>query len=204
MSTVTPVSRTVPIPRRSPIARFIVRRPIAAFLIGAYVVGLPLLTIFTTASSLPSFVTTAVGLTFTYVALLGSALTVTWVIGGRGGLVRFSARFLQWRFGVTRWLYIVLALPALTIGFAALTGTLQTPAGGWSALMISFLLQTFIYGALEVNIAEEGAWSGLVQSRLAERHGILGGALRTAAPFVAMHLPLQFTPGWTAASVAMG
>ena len=85
MSTVTPVSRTVPIPRRSPIARFIVRRPIAAFLIGAYVVGLPLLTIFTTASSLPSFVTTAVGLTFTYVALLGSALTVTWVIGGRGG-----------------------------------------------------------------------------------------------------------------------
>jgi len=149
-------------------------------------------------------VTTAVGLAFTYVALLGSALAVTWVIGGRGAVVRFMARFLQWRFGVSRWLYIVLALPALTIVFAALSGTLQTPAGGWSALAISFLLQTFVYGALEVNVAEEGAWSGLVQSRLAERHGILGGALRTAPPFVAMHLPLQFAPGWTVASVALG
>jgi membrane protease YdiL (CAAX protease family) len=203
MTTITP-ARTTPISGRSPVTRFIVRHPIAAFLIGAYVVGGPLLTIFTTASSLPVFVTTVVGLAFTYVALLGSALTVTWVIGGRAAVVRFMARFLQWRFGVTRWLYIVLALPSLTIVFAALSGTLQTPAGGWSALAISFLLQTFVYGALEVNVAEEGAWSGLVQTRLADRHGILGGALRTAPPFVAMHLPLQFAPGWTVASVALG
>jgi len=81
---------------------------------------------------------------------------------------------------------------------------LQTPAGGWTTLVTSFLLQTFLYGALEVNIAEEGAWSGFVQDRLAERHGVLGGALRTAPLFVAMHLPLQFAAGWTWASVAVG
>jgi hypothetical protein len=130
-------SRNHTISRRSPVTLFIVRHPIAAFLIGAYVVGAPLLIIFTTASSLPPFVTTAVGLAFTYIALLGSALTVTWWIGGRGAVVRLTARFLQWRFGVTRWLHIVLALPALTIVFAALSGTLEIPAGGWSALAIS-------------------------------------------------------------------
>jgi membrane protease YdiL (CAAX protease family) len=143
-------------------------------------------------------------LAFTYVGLLGSAVAVTWVTGGRHAVLRFLAQFIQWRFGVVRWLYIVLALPLLTVTVAALSGTLETPTGGWVTLMTGFLLQTFVYGALEVNIAEEGAWSGHVQSRLADRHGVLGGALRTTPLFVAMHLPLQFAAGWTWASVVVG
>jgi len=203
MSTISRTTPTAPVQRRSPVARFIVRHPIAAFLAGAYGVGGPLLTLYV-AAPLPRFLTTVAGLAFTYIGLLGSALAVTWVIGGRHAVLTFLARFLQWRFGVVRWAYIVLALPVMTMTFAALSGTLQTPAGGWTSLVTSFLLQTFIYGALEVNIAEEGAWSGFVQGRLAERHGILGGALRTAPLFVAMHLPLQFAAGWTWASVAVG
>jgi len=203
MSTITHPTPSAPPRPRGAVARFIARHPIAAFLVGAYGVGGPLLTLYVTAA-LPPLLTTIVGLAFTYVGLLGSALTVTWVIGGRHALLTFLARFFQWRFGVTRWAYIVLGLPVMTIAFAALSGTLQTPAGGWTTLVTSFLLQTFIYGALEVNVAEEGAWSGFVQGRLAERHGILGGALRTAPLFVAMHLPLQFAAGWTWASVATG
>jgi membrane protease YdiL (CAAX protease family) len=143
-------------------------------------------------------------LAFTYIGLLGSAVVVTWVTGGRRAVLGFLGRLLRWRFGVTRWLYIVLALPLLTITVAAVSGTMQTPAGGWVTLVTSFLVQTFVYGALEVNIAEEGAWSGFVQSRLTDRHGILGGALRTTPLFVVMHLPLQFAAGWTSASVVVG
>jgi membrane protease YdiL (CAAX protease family) len=90
------------------------------------------------------------------------------------------------------------------VATAALSGTLVLPSGGWAALVTGYLLQTFVYGAAEVNVAEEGAWSGLVQTRLAERHGVLGGALRTAPLFVAMHVPLQFTPGWTWGQVGIG
>ena len=55
-----------------------------------------------------------------------------------------------------------------------------------------------------MNLAEEAAWSGLVQTRFAARHGVLRGALLTAPLFVAMHLPLQFAPGWTWADVGVG
>ena len=203
MSTITPPVTSAAVPRRSPVARFIVRHPVTAFLVGAYLVGGPLLTVFVTVS-LPPPATKLVGLAFTYVGLLGSALVVTWVGGGRRAVVSFLSRFVQWRFGVTRWLYVVLALPAMTMTFAALSGTLETPAGGWIALAVNLMLQTFVFGALEVNIAEEGAWSGLVQTRLADKYGVLGGALLTAPAFVAMHLPLQFDPGWTWGSVVLG
>jgi membrane protease YdiL (CAAX protease family) len=203
MNTVTPPGRSPSSQRRSGVARFVVRHPITAFLIGAYGVGGPLLTIFTTAPLAP-FVHTAVGLGFTYIGLLGSAVAVTWVIGGTRAVHAFLVRFLMWRFGVTRWVYIVLALPVLTTALAAVSGTLHRPTDGWSALAFTFLLHTFLTGALEVNIAEEGAWSGLVQGRLADRHGVLGGALRTSPLFVAMHVPLQFAAGWTWPSVVVG
>ena len=136
--------------------------------------------------------------------LLGSAVAVTWVSDGRSAVRAFPARFLMWRFGAARWMYVVLALPLLTTALAAVSGTLQRPAHGWSALALTFMHHTFVTGALEVNIAEEGAWSGLVQGRLADRHGALGGALRTSPLFVAMHLPLQFAAGWTWPSVVVG
>jgi hypothetical protein len=196
----TPYTETTAVERRSRAARWIIRHPIAAFLVGAYGLGLPLLTVRTATS----FATTALGFAFTYLALLGSALVVIWVTGGPAGVRRFGARFLRWRFGWRRWAFVVLALPTLTAVIAALTTTWRLPAGGWSALVSAYLLQTFLYGALEVNLAEEGAWAGHVQTHFADRHGLLGGALLTAPLFVIMHLPLQLTPGWTWGTVAVG
>lgn len=197
---VTPYTETRTVERRSRAARWIIRHPIAAFLVGAYGLGMPLLTVRTTTS----FATTALGFAFTYLALLGSAVVVIWVTGGTAGVRRFGARFVQWRFGLRRWAFVVLALPALTGVIAALTGTWRLPAGGWAALVGTYLLQTFVYGALEVNLAEEGAWAGHVQTHFTERHGLLGGALLTAPLFVIMHLPLQLAPGWTRGTVVVG
>jgi len=203
MSTVIQRAELPSSQRRASVVRFVRRHPITAFLIGAYGVGGTLLTIFTVVP-LPPNAHTAVGLAFTYVGLLGSAVAVTWVIGGKSAVLRFLARFLLWRFGVARWVYILLALPALTTVLAAVSGTLQRPSDGWAALALTFFLHTLVTGALEVNIAEEGAWSGFVQSRLTDRHGILGGALRTSPLFVTMHVPLQFAAGWTWSSVMVG
>src|SRR3954447_2036689 len=174
----------VPVGRRGRVRSMVARHPITAFLICGYGVGWPLLTVRTTTSIAP----TLIGLIFTYVALLGSALAVTWAGGGLVAVRAFLARFLLWRLGLRRWALIVLALPTLTALIAAATGTLATPDGGWTALAVGYLISTFLYGALAVNLAEEGAWSGLVQTELGRRHGVLGGALRTAPLFVAMHL----------------
>jgi membrane protease YdiL (CAAX protease family) len=86
----------------------------------------------------------------------------------------------------------VLALPALTVLIAAATGTFHQPADGWAAVAGSYLLNTLIVGALLGNIWEELAWTGVVQRRLIERHGLLTGSLLTAIPFALIHLPLAF------------
>jgi uncharacterized protein len=189
-----------PRPPRTDLHRFARRHPITAFSLGAFGLGWPLLAVTTVTGG---WGRTPLGLAYTYVALLGSALVVTWLTGGPGAVRRFLARFLIWRFGVLRWSAVVFALPALTLAVAAVSGTLQTPAGGWLAAAGAYLFQTFVAGALMVNLAEEGAWSGFVQTRLTDRHGLLRGALLTAPLFAAIHLPLQFTPGWTWSSVAI-
>jgi uncharacterized protein len=180
--------------------RLAATHPVTAFSILAFGLGWPLLTIATTTH----FATVPVGYVYTYGALLGSALAVTWAGGGRPAVMRFLSRYLIWRLGVRRWALVILALPALTVAVAAASGTLHVPGHGWAYVAGLFVFNTFITGALEVNLAEEGAWSGLVQTRFAARHGMLRGALCTSPLFVAVHVPLQFSHGWTWGGVAGG
>jgi hypothetical protein len=125
----------------TPLTRFVTRHPVGAFSVTAFGLGWPLLFVHSTTS----VASTAVGLAFTWGALLGSALAVTWVCGGALAVRRLLARLVQWRFGLRRWAYVVLALPALTVATAALSGTLVLPSGGWAALVTGYLLQTFVY-----------------------------------------------------------
>ena len=173
--------------------------PITEFSVMAFGLGWPLLLL-----RVAGIASTPAGYAFTYIALLGSAVVVTWAGGGRAAVVQFFSRFLIWRLGVGRWALVVLALPALTMAVAAASGTADVTGHGWAYVVGALLVQIFVTGALEVNLAEEGAWSGLVQTRFAERSGLLVGALRTAPLFVAMHIPLQFTEGWTWGDVAGG
>src|SRR4051794_19950568 len=190
---ITPRAPLLTDPPRGRVTTFARRRPIAAFLLGAYGLGWPLLTL----TTVTGWGRTPLGVAFTYGALLGSALVVSRLADGPGAARRLLARFLIWRFGVARWAMIVLGLPALTLAIVGATGTLQTPSAGWLAAAGSYFFQLFVVGALLANLAEEGAWSGLVQTRLAARHGLFRGAMLTAPLFAAIHLPLQFTPGWT-------
>ena len=200
MSTTTTASRSAHQQHgRAPI-RFIRRRPVLAFCLLAFGLGLPLLTLHTVTTTAHA----TLGHLFTYGALLGSAVLVTRIADGPGGVRRMLRRMLLWRFPLWRWVIVLLSIPALTAATAAAAGTLSTPAGGWPAAGAAYLYATVVTGALLVNLAEETAWAGMVQTRLAARHGLLHGALLTAPLFAAMHLPLQFAPGWTSGSVAIG
>ena len=61
----------------------------------------------------------------------------------------------------------MLAVPALTLGFAAATSTLDRPADGVFAEVGAHLLGTFVFGALIVNTWEELVWGGLGHSSAA-------------------------------------
>jgi membrane protease YdiL (CAAX protease family) len=138
-----------------------------------------------------------------YAGLLGSAVGVTALVSGRAGVVALLGGALRWRVtwpvaGVS-----LLALPLATWAVAWTSGTELSPAGGWTAATASYLLATLLAGVLLFNLAEETAWTGFVQRRLTDRHGTLRGALLTAVPFTAIHLPLAFVGSPPAAEVAV-
>jgi uncharacterized protein len=163
------------------------RRPLTTFLLIAFAVGWPALMV-PAVTELPAepFL-----LVLLFLALLGPALLVTRWADGPGAIRRLLGRTLIWRFGIGRWAVILLAMPALTLGLAAVSGALATPERGWAFEIGLYFFNTLIFGALAANLWEETAWGGFVQTRLMARHGLLLGALLTAPAFAAIHVPLQ-------------
>ena len=124
--------------------------------------------------------------------LFGSALLVTQLDGGRRAVRQLFRRMLRWKVGVGWWLAAVLALPLLTVMIAVLLGdSAVVPSGSvlWREVVgiaIAFLL---------INIWEEAAWAGFLQTRLERRHNFFLAALLTGIPFAAIHMPLQVITG---------
>ncbi len=186
--------------RPSRLTRFAERRPVSAYLIGALGIGLPLLV----APAIAGIPLIPFVLPMTYIAFLGSALVVTRLAGGPGAVRQLLSRLLIWRFSVARWAVIVFAVPVLTVALAAASGTLERPDGGWGSVLGDYLFATFVFGALLINLWEETAWSGFMQSRMMERHGLLVGSLLTGLPVAMYHVPLSFEGDWTWSEAGLG
>jgi membrane protease YdiL (CAAX protease family) len=131
----------------------------------------------------------AAGLTL---LLFGSALLVTYLHGGRPAVRQLFRRILRWRVGVGWWLVALLALPLLTVVVAVLFGDAAVLPSG-SVLgreILGILIAWFL-----INLWEEAAWAGFLQTRLERRHNFFVAALLTGIPFAAIHMPLQVITG---------
>jgi membrane protease YdiL (CAAX protease family) len=111
---------------------------------------------------------------------------------GQPGVRRLLAGVVHWRIGVAHWILVVAALPALTLTTAGATGTPRNPPEGWLRMSATCLVTGLISSALLTNLWEEAAWSGFVQHRLMNRHGVLAGSVLTAVPFALIHVPGTF------------
>jgi membrane protease YdiL (CAAX protease family) len=131
----------------------------------------------------------AAGLTL---LLFGSALLVTYLDGGRPAVRQLFRRILRWRVGVGWWLVALLALPLLTVVIAVLFGdTAVLPSGSvLGRELLGILIAWFL-----INLWEEAAWAGFLQTRLERRHNFFIAALLTGIPFAAIHMPLQVITG---------
>jgi uncharacterized protein len=212
---------TVSIPRRDILAATqaqhglrggIARYPLTAFLILGFGLAYPAMAVPILAArgvipggSVPAMLHIApdelAGLLLTLVGLFPAAMIVTWAIDGRAGVRRLVGRMLRWRVGVGWWLLVLAGLPLFTVGFALLLG--DSPA---SIDPVQVLVSQLVFSAANfalVNIWEETAWAGLLQTRLERRHTIVVAALLTAIPFGFMHWPLAFFGPVTVASAAI-
>jgi uncharacterized protein len=197
-------------PRPAGIQAFVRRRPITAFLMMAFGIAYPVMALVALAvhrvipggpllDRLPFPPDEIAGLMLTMLALLPSALFVTWAADGRPGIVSLFRRIARWRFGIGWWLAVLAGLPALTVASTLiLGGSLESvdPVGLiWNQLRL--LLINFIL----VNLWEETAWAGVMQTRLERRYNIFAAAALTALPFGFIHLPLAFLSEISVASV---
>jgi membrane protease YdiL (CAAX protease family) len=122
--------------------------------------------------------------------LLPAALWVTWATEGADGVRSLGRRMRRWQIGARWWVLVLAGLPTLTLTLARLLGDTLTPvdvgpfvAGQTIGLLVNLLL---------INLWEETAWAGVVQTRLERSHGLVKAALLTAVPFALFHMPLHF------------
>jgi uncharacterized protein len=202
--------RSTTTPHPTGVRAFVAGRPVTAFLILAFAIAYPVMALVALAvhrvipggsllDQLPFPSDEIAGLMLTMFALLPSALFVTWAADGRPGLISLFKRVVRWRFGIGWWLAVLAGLPVLTVIFTLiLGGSLESidPVGlFWNQLRL--LLINFIL----VNLWEETAWAGVMQTRLERRHNIWVAAALTAVPFGFIHLPLAFLSDITIASI---
>ena len=106
--------------------------------------------------------------------------------------------FLRWRVGIGWWLTAFLALPLLTVLIAVLFGdTAVRP----SIDVLGRELLGLLVAWLLINLWEEAAWAGFLQTRLERRHNFFLAALLTGIPFAAIHMPLQVITGQVRSAV---
>jgi uncharacterized protein len=202
--------RSTTTPNPAGIRAFVARRPVAAFLIMAFAIAYAVMSLVALAvhrvipggpvlERLPVPPDETVGLMLTMFALLPSALFVTWAADGRAGVVSLFNRIARWRFGVAWWLAVLAGLPVLTVVFTLILG------GSLESIELSKLLwdqlRLLLINFILVNLWEETAWAGVMQTRLERRHNIFVAAALTAIPFGFIHLPLAFLSEITIASV---
>jgi membrane protease YdiL (CAAX protease family) len=200
-------------PRASGVRGLAARHPIAALLVLVFSIAYPVMALPVLAmhevipgreliERLPIDPDELTGLLLTLVALLPSAVYVTWAAEGREGLRTLFRRVTRWRFGLGWWVFTVTAMPVLTIAVGLLLGDSVR-----SIDPVDFLLdqlRLLLVNLLLVNLWEETAWAGVLQTRLERRHGVVVAALLASVPFGFAHWPLAFLGDVTVTSAVIG
>ncbi len=197
-------------PTTERLRRWSARHPVTAFMVMAFSIAYPVTALPILAShgvipdgwipQLPGVDTERIAsVLMVLVALVPATLWVTWAAEGRGGVGTLVRRMLRWRIGITWTLLVVAGLPTLTLAFAVCFGdSLRTVdvvplvAGQIFGLLVNLVL---------INLWEESAWSGVVQTGLERRHGLAKAAMLTAVPFSLVHMPLHFIGSFTLGSL---
>ena len=126
-----------------------------------------------------------------FLGQLGSAVLVTWAIGGWPEVRHLLGRTFRWRVHPAWYLLALLGIPmASLLWTAAVFGGGAVAALFTNRAVIEDYLSSLTILPL-VSLWEETAWMGVVQARLASYRGPLLAAVITGPLFGLLHLPLE-------------
>ena len=193
------VAVAAPSATTSSIRQTIVRHPVLAYLVLAYVVSwaiflVPLLS--RSGLGLLAYDAPPIELFILLVAVLGlagSAFVVTALVDGREGVRALASRYVRWRVGLQWYLTAIFGLLAVALaGMVVAYGVSPLVALTHQApLLVGYLFQVALVAVL-VNLWEETGWTGFMFTRLQPRFGALVASLLVAPAFGGIHLPLLF------------
>jgi membrane protease YdiL (CAAX protease family) len=194
----------------SPLRSWIVRHPIATFLVLVYATTTALVFVpkgLTEPGLLPGGATPH-GVVENVLGSAVPAFVVTALVSGKVGVRDLARRSLRWRVPL-RW-YLISLLAPLMIFLIAVTilygfAPLRALAQNWLLLFTAFLPALAIMILLN-NVAEEIGWTGFVFARFQDRHGPLRAALVTTVFFWLFHVPSFYveTRSWATTALALG
>lgn len=165
--------------RRRPVAAMLLLMFVIAwaFLLPAFLLGVPLI-------PLPL-------LGAVLIAQLGSSIFVTWAADGWPGVRRLFARVFRWKVHPAWYAFALFAIPVASLVWTAV----MFGGGAVHALFTDRAVILSYLSALTflpiVNLWEEMAWMGMVQSRLQAYRGPVLAAVITGPLFGLLHLPLE-------------
>ena len=187
------------------------RRPVLSFMVLLFTIAYPVMSLPVLAAHgvipdgwmprLPGLNTERIAAAMlVFLALLPTTFLVTWAAEGRPGVLRLVRRMVRFRIGARWWLIVIVGLPTLTMALALLLGDHLTPVD----VLPFAITQTlgFLVNLLLINLWEETAWAGFVQTRLERRHSLPIAAVLTAVPFALIHMPLHFIGDFSPESLA--
>jgi uncharacterized protein len=171
------------------------RRPLTVFLVLVLGIGWPILALpglahngLIPGGDLPE---EPFALATVLLVLLPAALWVTAATDGRAGVRALLRRTVQWRFGPGWYAAILLGLPVIATALGLLTGGSLREVD-WPAVLLNYAVLQVLPAVVIINLWEETAWAGFLQTRLEQRHGLIVAAMLTAVPFALVHVPLLF------------
>lgn len=178
--------------RQGPLARFVRRWPVLAFLAWFFTVGQALAFVPVILDAHGQDVPRQPFIVLsTLVGLMLPAIVITRIVDGPEGVRRMVRSLRRWRVA-PRWYAVVIAVPALaTVLTMALAGAPggATTSSALSAVATGLVLQLVVV-LLTTNLWEEFAWAGFVQTRLQRAHGAAAAAVVTGVLFAAQHVSL--------------
>jgi membrane protease YdiL (CAAX protease family) len=178
--------------RQGPLAGFVRRWPVLAFLAWFFTIGQLLafapVILDAHGHDVPRQLFIVLS---TLIGLLLPTIVITRVVDGPEGVRRMARSLRRWRVAPL-WYAVVLAVPALatvlTVVLAGVPGG-ATTSSALSAVATGLLLQLVVV-LLTTNLWEEVAWAGFVQTRLQRAHGAPAAAVVTGVLFAAQHVSL--------------
>jgi len=194
----------------SPLRSWIIRHPIATFLVLVYATTTSLVFVpkgLTEPRLLPGGATPH-GILENVLGSAAPAFIVTALVTGKAGVWDLARRSFRWRVSL-RW-YLISLLAPLLIFLIAITflyglAPLRALAQNWLLLFTAFVPALAIMILLN-NVAEEIGWTGFVFARFQDRHGPLRAALLTTVFFWLFHVPSFYveTRSWATTALALG